>query len=213
MAKEKLAGEAVRQLGLSEQLRRSGRLAAEAQRVRSTARKVEERHHAQELRPTRSGTNVALADRMRNDYGIDLAAVEHQPSEQELQHREAVEAEIAELRRKINNLGNVNLDALGELDELESRFATLSTQFADLSKAKALLEQIIGKINADSRRLFAETLETVKGHFQGLFRKLFGGGQADIVLEEGVDILDSGIEIIARPTRQGAAQHFVAQRR
>ncbi len=58
---------------------------------------------------------------------------------------------------------------------------------------------IIGKINADSRRLFADTLEVVRGHFQSLFRKLFGGGQADIMLEEGVDILDSGIEIVARP--------------
>jgi chromosome segregation protein len=68
-----------------------------------------------------------------------------------------------------------------------------------MSKAKASLDTLIGKINADSRRLFSETLETVKEHFQTLFRKLFGGGRADIVLEEGVDILDSGIEIVARP--------------
>src|SRR5207248_9680190 len=50
-----------------------------------------------------------------------------------------------------------------------------------------------------SRRLFTETLETIRIHFQELFRKLFGGGQADIVLEDEVDILESGIEIIARP--------------
>jgi chromosome segregation protein len=61
------------------------------------------------------------------------------------------------------------------------------------------LEKIIERINADSRRLFTETLETVRGHFQKLFRDLFGGGQGDIVLEEGVDILESGIEILARP--------------
>ncbi|OYV93236.1 MAG: hypothetical protein B7Z73_03705 [Planctomycetia bacterium 21-64-5] len=59
--------------------------------------------------------------------------------------------------------------------------------------------QIINSINADSRRLFIETLQTVTGNFQSLFRKLFGGGQADVVLEEGVDVLDSGIEIVARP--------------
>ena len=61
------------------------------------------------------------------------------------------------------------------------------------------MEKIIDKINTDSRRLFRETLETVKGHFQQLFRDLFGGGHGDIVLEEGVDILESGIEIVARP--------------
>ena len=86
-----------------------------------------------------------------------------------------------------------------EIDEMEARYQSLSEQHQDLSKAKGSLEQIITRINADSRRLFAETLETVKGHFQQLFRKLFGGGQADIVLEEGVDILESGIEIVARP--------------
>jgi chromosome segregation protein len=82
---------------------------------------------------------------------------------------------------------------------LETRFNTLTGQHQDLSSAKASLEAIINRINADSRRLFADTLEVVREHFQALFRKLFGGGHADIVLDEGVDILDSGIEIIARP--------------
>ena len=83
--------------------------------------------------------------------------------------------------------------------EPDGRCATLSGQHHDLASAKASLVKIIDKINADSRRLFAETLEASARHFQTLFRKLFGGGQADIVLEEGVDILDSGIEIVARP--------------
>jgi chromosome segregation protein len=103
------------------------------------------------------------------------------------------------LRQKISNLGNVNLEALEELEQLEARHKTLSDQHRDLSSAKVSLEKIIDRINADSRRLFSETLEAVKGHFQTLFRDLFGGGHADIVLEENVDILDSGIEIVARP--------------
>jgi chromosome segregation protein len=85
------------------------------------------------------------------------------------------------------------------LEELETRHANLSAHYQDLTAAKAALDQIIGKINADSRRLFSETLETVRGHFQGLFRKLFGGGQADIVLDDDEDVLDCGIEIVARP--------------
>ncbi len=85
------------------------------------------------------------------------------------------------------------------MEALETRFKTLSEQHQDLSAAKSSLEKIIDRINTDSRRLFAETLETVRGHFQQLFRDLFGGGQGDILLEEGVDILESGIEIVARP--------------
>jgi chromosome segregation protein len=164
------------------------------------AKKLEEQKHAKELAANEiRHERGAMADRLRDDYQIELAQWEQTPSDEELHRREEVDHEIAELRRKLNNIGNVNLDALAELEDLESRFAKLSGQFEDLTRAKDSLAQIINKINADSRRLFAETLDAVKGNFQQLFRKLFGGGQADIVLDAGVDILDSGIEIVARP--------------
>jgi chromosome segregation protein len=91
------------------------------------------------------------------------------------------------------------LDSLQELAELETRAATLQAQFDDLTAAKRSLEEIIAKINQDSRRLFTDTFTTIRTHFQELFRKLFGGGMADVVLEDETDILDSGIEVIARP--------------
>jgi chromosome segregation protein len=93
----------------------------------------------------------------------------------------------------------VSLDSLQELAELETRADTLETQYADLSSAKRSLEEIIATINQDSRRLFTETFASIRTHFQELFRKLFGGGQADILLEDENDILETGIEIIARP--------------
>jgi chromosome segregation protein len=179
-------------------------LVAQAARARAAARELEESQHARELDAQQirlERTN--LAARLQEDYAIDLAAAAEGPPEAglsaELPDRASAEQEIAELRRKLNNLGNVNLEALAELDELESRFASLEAQHRDLVQAKQHLDEIIGRINTDSRRLFSETLEAVKENFQNLFRKLFGGGQADVVLEEGVDILDSGIEIIARP--------------
>jgi chromosome segregation protein len=110
-----------------------------------------------------------------------------------------VNEEIAELRRKLARLGSVNLDSLLELSELESRAANLQTQFDDLTSAKKSLEEIISTINQDSRRLFTETFASIRTHFQELFRKLFGGGMADILLEDENDVLESGIEIIARP--------------
>jgi chromosome segregation protein len=112
---------------------------------------------------------------------------------------EAANEEITELRRKLSRLGSVNLDSLQELTELETRAGALQAQFDDLTAAKRSLEEIINKINQDSRRLFAETFATIRTHFQELFRKLFGGGMADVVLEDETDILESGIEVIARP--------------
>src|SRR5205085_5048544 len=90
-------------------------------------------------------------------------------------------------------------DALQELAELETRAATLQTQADDLAAAKRSLEEIIATINRDSRQLFADTFSSIRTHFQELFRKLFGGGMADILLEDEMDILESGIEVIARP--------------
>lgn len=187
------------------------RLAEQAQAARARWQGQQEQAHARELqindlRHRRDG----LAERLREDYQLDLAELHAQwaSTAQDGDRAggpaldliaEAADAEIAELRRKLGRLGSVNLDSLKELQELEARAQTLQTQFDDLTAAKKSLEEIIAKINQDSRRLFTDTLETIRTHFQELFRKLFGGGMADIVLEDEVDILETGIEIIARP--------------
>src|SRR5438093_1558646 len=84
----------------------------------------------------------------------------------------AANGEITELRRKLTRLGSVNLDALRELAELDERAKTLQGQFADLSGAQRSLQEIIDKIDGDSRKLFTEAFEAIRGHFQELFRKL-----------------------------------------
>jgi chromosome segregation protein len=144
-----------------------------------------------------------LVERLREDYQIDLAALSTEgsapnPEAPPLDPAQANE-EIAELRRKLTRLGAVNLDALQELTELEARTGALQAQYDDLVAAKRSLEEIIAKINDDSRKLFIDTFAAIRTNFQELFRKLFGGGMADVVLEDEADILESGIEIIARP--------------
>ena len=174
--------------------------AAQVKSARDAARRFEDKLHKSELAAGQvRHERTTLADRLREDYEIDLEAVDHEPTEEEQEERQQVEEEIEQLRRKINNMGGVNLEALGELEDLESRYESLHTQYEDLVTAKNSLQQIIGRINADSRRLFSETLQIVRGHFQELFRKLFGGGQADIITDDHEDVLESGIEIIARP--------------
>ncbi|MEZ6066435.1 MAG: chromosome segregation protein SMC [Planctomycetaceae bacterium] len=113
--------------------------------------------------------------------------------------RPELEEEVNRLRRKLKMLGSVNTDALNELDDLESRFTHLSAQLTDLQEAKATLEEIIRRINRESRRIFLETFETIQKNFRELFRKVFGGGEGDIILEDSEDILECGIDIVARP--------------
>ncbi|MGN6370110.1 MAG: chromosome segregation protein SMC [Phycisphaerae bacterium] len=112
---------------------------------------------------------------------------------------DAVASEISELKGKISRLGNVNLDAILEQSQLEERQASISAQLADIIDAKRQLEELITKINEDSRVRFAESFAAVRTEFQEMFRKLFGGGKADLILENPEDILESGIEIMARP--------------
>ena len=189
-------------LGLRQETQRANRAAllAENQRLRAAARELDERIHAHELATHEvRHARTTVADRLREDYGLDLAQFESEVSGDESRQRDEIDAEIAELRRKIAHIGNVNLDALAELDELEGRYAHLAEQHRDLSSAKQSLVEIIDRINTDSRRLFGETLEKVRANFQTLFRKMFGGGQADILLDDESDLLESGIEIVARP--------------
>ena len=111
---------------------------------------------------------------------------------------EALEA-VRELEEKLARLGAVNMYALEEQQELEKRYGFLKVQFEDLESARASLRDVTARINRRSRNLFQETFDAVKLHFNETFRKLFGGGKADLILEEGEDVLEAGIEILARP--------------
>ena len=107
--------------------------------------------------------------------------------------RVAIESEIIHLRQEIAASGGINMEALAELDVLQLRFDRMSNHYQDLSEAKATLTRTMAKIDEDSQELFITTLNTIRKNFQDLYRRSFGGGFADIVLE------NSGIEIVATP--------------
>ena len=110
-----------------------------------------------------------------------------------------VESLIKELDAKLEGMGPVNVDAIQEYDELEERFTFLEKQNSDLETSKAELLQVIAKINQTTKTMFADTFAQVRINFQEMFRELFGGGKADLVLLDESDPLESGIDIIAKP--------------
>lgn len=143
-----------------------------------------------------------LVTRLQEEYDIDIAALAHQRPEQSTPvDRKQVEREIDELRTTLQKIGSVNVDALEELDQIEARYEAISGQYRDLTQAKAGLQRLMTRLNTESRQLFLATVETVRGHFQELFRRLFGGGEADIILEfdENEDAMECGVEIRACP--------------
>lgn len=139
-----------------------------------------------------------LIERVQEELQIDLVKSYENYEDSEIDWQ-AVREEITDLRGKIERLGNVNLDSIEEQETLEKRYDFLSSQVEDLNKSKSHLQQLINRLNKQSRERFRETFEQIRLNFQQIFRKLFGGGRADIILEDSDDILEAGIEIIAQP--------------
>jgi len=139
-----------------------------------------------------------LVTRIADELGIDLAE-RYESYEHSEEDWDAVEARIGELRQKMDRLGNVNLDAITEQEELEQRLDFLTTQRDDLNESRRQLEQLIDKLNRKSLERFVTAFVAIRENFQDIFRKLFGGGKADIILEDPDDPLECGIEIMVRP--------------
>ena len=111
---------------------------------------------------------------------------------------EPLERELADLVERVRRLGAVNLMAIEEFEEQSRRKEFLDAQHADLSEALALLDEAIRKIDRETRSRFKETFERVNEDFKAFFPRLFGGGEAQLLLSSE-DLLETGVTVMARP--------------
>ena len=111
----------------------------------------------------------------------------------------AVAQQIEALQKRLDEIGPVNLVAIEEYEETEQRYQFLTKQNDDLVQARAQLLEVINRINVQTRQMFIETFEKVRENFRAMFTEVFGGGKADLILSDQNDVLESGIEIMARP--------------
>jgi chromosome segregation protein len=138
-----------------------------------------------------------IEEKLQVEYKVDL---ENPPvALEDSFNSDTAEKESIELRAKIERLGLVNMVAVEEYDELSQRFKFLAEQREDLLKAKDDLQKAIHKINLTSKELFTSTFATVQENFKDIFQRLFEGGRAELILIDEGDVLESGIEIVARP--------------
>jgi len=178
--------------------------------IEEQTQKIKGDLHKQQLKEQELSFNEkALKDRLLQSYKIDYDQVvqenNEQPSEDEetepveIFDVEKAEMELNKLRKRCDSFGNVNLDAMDEYEELKERFEFLTQQQSDLLEAKSHLMSTINKINRSTRQMFMDTFTKVGEEFRIYFRMLFGGGEAELVLLEPDNVLESGIEIVARP--------------
>jgi len=143
-----------------------------------------------------------LSDRVTSDYNLTVTQILDAPEpkwDDEPMSIDDAETRVTELRTKLDAMGPVNLVAIEEYKEHEERYTFLTQQEDDLVKAKEQLLEMIKTINRTTSEMFRETFEQANTNFQAMFTRLFGGGSAKLVLVNEEDVLDCGIEIIARP--------------
>ena len=107
--------------------------------------------------------------------------------------------ECTDIKKKIQRLGNVNLSAIEDIKTISDRYDDLAQQRDDLVKAQDDLKLIISNLTNTMQEKFFDCFSNIRMNFQRIFRELFGGGRADITLEDEKDALECGIDIIAEP--------------
>ena len=121
---------------------------------------------------------------------------------------EKEDSRIKELRGLLDRMGDVNLTAIEESEELQKRYDFLTSQKADLESAITRLESAIEKINRASRKRFREVFDAVNAKFQEVFPHLFRGGRATLALTDEKDLLETGVEIVANPPGKKILQNI-----
>jgi chromosome segregation protein len=111
----------------------------------------------------------------------------------------AVAQQVETLQQKLDEMGPVNLVAIEEYEETEQRHQFLTTQHDDLVQAKAQLLEVINRINTQTKEMFTSTFLQIRDNFRLMFSEVFSGGKADLILTDENDVLESGIDIVAKP--------------
>ena len=160
-------------------------------------RTLGERKHKNELAESRMDMELkASADRIWEDYELTYE------NAQALRHDIAIGAtqqRVAGLKGEIKNLGDINVSAIEDYRTVSERYESLSTQYADLEKAKSDLYTLIGQLVKTMEHTFVTEFQKIQQNFTDTFTELFGGGHAELRLSDKNDVLNCDIDIIAQP--------------
>ncbi len=140
----------------------------------------------------------AMQERVWEEYGLTYAtALEYKVENHDIS---SGMQESAKLKKQIQGLGNVNVNAIEMLTDVTTRFNDLSAQRDDLTNAENDLTKIIAGLTSEMETKFKSEFDKINTNFQGVFKELFGGGRAELKLSDPENPLECGIEIAAEPT-------------
>ena len=133
-----------------------------------------------------------------DEYGKSLKEYEGRLQEP-IEELPIIRARLDDVRRQVNGMGYINQMAEEEFAEVKEQHDFLTKQLGDLMKAKADLDEVVTKIKSESEELFLASYRQISQNFQAMFRRLFGGGRAELSLSDPENVLESGIDILAQP--------------
>ncbi|WP_339145784.1 MULTISPECIES: chromosome segregation protein SMC [unclassified Sutcliffiella] len=134
---------------------------------------------------------------LREEYMLSFeAAKEEYPLEIDI---DEARKKVRLIKLAIEELGTVNIAAIEEYERVSERYTFLKEQKDDLQEAKDTLFQVIGEMDEEMKKRFETTFINIRAHFHDVFRSLFGGGRADLVLTDPSDMLNTGVDIVAQP--------------
>jgi chromosome segregation protein len=169
----------------------SGRRARETDKDAAVERLQQSRLEFENLRTRRDGVEAQFAETGFSRGELETGLAEDATPQ-------AWEEKYAQIGRRIDRLGAINLAAIQELEEARQRDSYLASQHADVSQALTTLEDAMRKLDRETQERFRETFERVDHIFRERFPKLFGGGEAYLELT-GEDLLETGVRVMARP--------------
>ncbi|WP_017753696.1 chromosome segregation protein SMC [Calidifontibacillus oryziterrae] len=134
---------------------------------------------------------------LREEYMLSFdAAKEKYPMTMEAND---AKRKVKLIKMEIDELGTVNLGAIDEYDRVSDRYQFLTEQKSDLLEAKNTLHQVIQEMDEEMKKRFEASFYSIKAEFEHVFKELFGGGRADLVLTDPDDLLNTGVDIVAQP--------------
>ena len=171
--------------------------------MRATRRNFEKQNkarHQLEVKTTQLEMRIkSVSTRIHEKYQVSIDALPPPMNDEQAMNEIDLLDNIEKLKTEIAGMGAVNLKAIEAYEEHKERQDFLVAQRDDVQQSMEATIQAIQKINQTSREVFLETFEQVQSNFQEVFTQLFGGGETELLLTDPSDVLESGIDIIARP--------------
>ena len=160
--------------------------------------KIQDKKYQQDLALTKIDTDIeAMQERVWTEYELTYnTALAYK---QDMFDLKAGMQEISKVKKEINALGNVNVNAIEDYKALEERFGTMYSQAQDLIKAEDDLKKVIKELSEEMSTRFISEFNKINTNFGIVFKELFGGGTAKLQLIDSDNVLEAGVDIVAEP--------------